>query len=61
MVCIFLRRILTKFLEKAQVKSTRNWRKCMKNLMKLEESKAVIKDRSKLKQAISVYSNGKRA
>jgi hypothetical protein len=34
-------------LEKGQVKSTGNWRACMRNLMKVEETKGVCKDRSK--------------
>jgi hypothetical protein len=34
-------------LEKGQVKSTRNRRACMKNLMKVQEAKGVCKDRTK--------------
>jgi hypothetical protein len=45
-------------LEKGQVKSTRNRR--TKNLMKVQEAKGVCKDRSKWKEVISAYPNGKR-
>jgi hypothetical protein len=38
-----------------QVKSTRNRRACMRNLMKVEEAKGVCKDRSKWKEVISAY------
>jgi hypothetical protein len=48
-------------LEKDQVKSTRNRRACMKNLMKVQEAKGVCKDRSKWKEVISAYLNGKQA
>jgi hypothetical protein len=48
-------------LEKGQVKSTRNRRVCMRNLMKVQEAKGVCKDRSKWKEVISTYPNGKRA
>jgi hypothetical protein len=34
-------------LEKGQVKSSRNRRACMRNLMKVEEAKSVCKDCSK--------------
>jgi hypothetical protein len=34
-------------LEKGQLKSIRNWLKCMRNLMKVQEAKGVCKDRSK--------------
>jgi hypothetical protein len=47
-------------LEKGQV-STRNRRACMRNLMKVQEAKGVCKDRSKWKEVISAYPNGKRA
>jgi hypothetical protein len=46
-------------LEKGQVKSTRTRRACMRNLMKVEEAKDVCKDRSKWKEVISAYRNGK--
>jgi hypothetical protein len=41
--------LLTKLevLEKGQVKSTRNRRACMRNLMTVEETKGVCKDHSK--------------
>jgi hypothetical protein len=39
-------------LEKGQVRSTRNRRACMKNLMTVEEAKGVCKDRSKWKKVI---------
>jgi hypothetical protein len=48
-------------LEKGQVKSTRNRRACMRNLMKVQEAKGVCNDRSKWKEVISAYPNGKRA
>jgi hypothetical protein len=48
-------------LEKGQVKSSRNRRTCMTNLMKVEEGKDVCKDRSKWKEVISAYPNGKLA
>jgi hypothetical protein len=48
-------------LEKSQVKSTRNRRACMRNLMKVQEAKGVCKDRSMWKEVMSAYSNGKRA
>jgi hypothetical protein len=48
-------------LEKGQGKSTRNRRACMRNLMKVQEAKGVCKDRSKWKEVISAYPNGKRA
>jgi hypothetical protein len=48
-------------LEKGQVKSTRNQRACMRNLMTVEEVKGVCKDRSKWKEVISAYPKGKRA
>jgi hypothetical protein len=48
-------------LEKGQVKSTRNRRACMKNLMTLEKAKGVCKDCSKWKKVISAYPKGKRA
>jgi hypothetical protein len=44
-----------------KVKSTRNRRACMKNLMKMEEAKGMCKNRSKWKEVISAYPNGKRA
>jgi hypothetical protein len=44
-------------LEKGQVKSTRNRRAFMRNLMKVQEAK-VCKDRSKWKEVISAYPNG---
>jgi hypothetical protein len=47
-------------LEQGQVKSTRNRRACMRNLMKVQEAKAVCKDRSKWKEVISAYPNEKR-
>jgi hypothetical protein len=34
-------------LEKGQVRSTRNRRACMRNLMTVEKAKGVCKDRSK--------------
>jgi hypothetical protein len=40
-------------LEKGQVRSTRNRRACMRNLMTVEEAKG--KDRSKWKEVISAY------
>jgi hypothetical protein len=43
-----------------QVKSTRNRRACMSNLMTVEEAKAECKDRSKWKEVIS-YPKEKRA
>jgi hypothetical protein len=48
-------------LEKGQVKSSRNRRACLRNLMTLEEAKGVCKDRSKWKEAIPAYPKGKRA
>jgi hypothetical protein len=48
-------------LEKNQVRSTRNRRACMKNLMTVEEPKGVCKDRNKWKEVISAYPKGKRA
>jgi hypothetical protein len=50
-------------LEKGQDKSIRNRRACMRNLMKVQEAKGVCvcKDRSKWKEMISAYPNGKRA
>jgi hypothetical protein len=48
-------------LEKGQVNSTRNRRECMRNLMTVQEAKGVCKDRSKWKEVISAYPNGKRA
>jgi hypothetical protein len=48
-------------LEKGQAKNTRNRRACMRNLMTVEEAKGVCKDRSKWKEVISAYPNGKRA
>jgi hypothetical protein len=48
-------------LEMGQDKSTRNRRACMRYLMKVQEAKVVCKDRSKWKEVISVYPNGKRA
>jgi predicted secreted protein len=50
-----------KVLEKCQVKSTRNWRACMRNLMTVEEAKGVCEDRSRWKEVISAYPKGKRA
>jgi hypothetical protein len=52
---------IEKVLEKGQVKRTRNRRACMRNLMKVQEAKDVCKDRSKWKEVISAYPNGKRA
>jgi hypothetical protein len=49
------------FLRMSQVKSTRNRRACMRNLMTVEEAKGVCKDRSKWKEGISAYPKGKRA
>jgi hypothetical protein len=46
-------------LEKGQVRSTRNRRACMRNLLTVEEAKGVCKDRSKWKEVISAYLNGK--
>jgi hypothetical protein len=40
-------------LEKGQVKSTRNRRAWMRNLMTVQEAKDVCKDRSKWKEVIS--------
>jgi hypothetical protein len=48
-------------LEKGQLKNTRNRRPCMTNLMKVDETRGLCKDRSKWKEVISVYPNGKRA
>jgi hypothetical protein len=48
-------------LEKGQVRSTRNRQACMRNLMTVEEAKGVCKDRSKWKEVISAYPNGKQA
>jgi hypothetical protein len=48
-------------LEKGQVRSTRNRRACMRNLMAVEEAKGVCKDRSKWKEVISAYPKAKRA
>jgi hypothetical protein len=48
-------------LEKGQVRSTRNRRACMRNLMTVEEAKDVCKDCSKWKEVISAYPKGKRA
>jgi hypothetical protein len=48
-------------LKKGQVQSIRIRRACMRNLMKVEEAKGVCKDRSKWKEVISAYPNGKRA
>jgi hypothetical protein len=48
-------------LEKGQVRSTQNWRACMRNLMTVEEAKGVCKDRRKWKEVISAYPKGKRA
>jgi hypothetical protein len=48
-------------LEKGQVRSTRNRRACMRNLMTVEEAKGVFKDRSKWKEVISTCPEGKRA
>jgi hypothetical protein len=47
--------------KKGQVRSTRNRRACMSNLMTVEEAKGVCKDRSKWKKVISTYPKGKRA
>jgi hypothetical protein len=47
-------------LKKGQVKSTRNRGMCMRNLMKVV-AKGVCKDRSKWKELICAYLNGKRA
>jgi hypothetical protein len=44
-------------LEKGQVKSTRNQRACMSNLITVEEAKGVCKDLSKRKEGISAYPN----
>jgi hypothetical protein len=41
------------------IKSTQNQRACMRNLMKVQEAKGVCKDRSKWKEVISAYPNGK--
>jgi hypothetical protein len=46
-------------LEKGQDKSTRNRQACMRYLMRVEEAKGVCKDRSKWKEVISSYPNGK--
>jgi hypothetical protein len=48
-------------LEKGQVKSNRNRRACMRNLIKVQEAKGACKDRSKWKEVISAYPKGKRA
>jgi hypothetical protein len=48
-------------LEKGQIKSTRNRRTRVRNLMKVQEAKGVCKDRSQWKEVISAYCNGKRA
>jgi hypothetical protein len=48
-------------LEKVQVRSTRNRRACMRNLMTVEVAKGVCKNRSKWKEVISAYPKGKRA
>jgi hypothetical protein len=48
-------------LEKGQVRSTRNRRACIRNLVTLEEAKCVCKDRSKWKEVISAYPKEKRA
>jgi hypothetical protein len=45
-------------LEKGQVKSARNRRACMINLMKMG---GVCKNRTKSKEMISAYPNGERA
>jgi hypothetical protein len=48
-------------LEKRQVRSNRNRRAYMRNLMTVEEAQGVCKDRSKWKEVISAYPKGKRA
>jgi hypothetical protein len=48
-------------LEKGQVRSTRNQRACMRNLMTVKEAKGVCKDRSKWKEVTSAYPKGRRA
>jgi hypothetical protein len=42
-------------LEKGQVKSIRNRRACMRNLMTVEEVKGMCKDRGKWKEVIFAY------
>jgi hypothetical protein len=56
---MFIRYLVLITQEKGQVKSTRNRRTCMRNLMKVQEAKGVCKDRSKWKEVISAYPNGK--
>jgi hypothetical protein len=46
-------------LEKDQVRSTRNRRACMRNLIKVQQAKGVCRDHSKWKEVISAYPNGK--
>jgi hypothetical protein len=48
-------------LQQGQVKSTQNRRACMRNLMSVEETKGVCKDRSKWQEVISAYPKGNRA
>jgi hypothetical protein len=43
------------------VKSIRNRRSCMRNVMTVDEAKGVCKDRNKWKEVISAYPKGKRA
>jgi hypothetical protein len=52
---------IAEVLEKDQVKSTRNRRACMRNLMTVEEAKGVCKNRSKWKEVVPAYPKGKRA
>jgi siroheme synthase (precorrin-2 oxidase/ferrochelatase) len=54
---------LTKFrkFEKGQVKSTRNRRACMRNLMTVEKAKDVCKALSKWTEVVSAFTKGKRA
>ena len=48
-------------LAKGQIRSTRNRRACMKGLMKVDEAKVVCQDRSKWREVVSAYPDGKKA
>jgi hypothetical protein len=49
------------FFGQVEVKGTRSRRACVRSLMKVEEARGVGKDRSKWKEVISAYPNGKQA
>ena len=54
--------LMGEVLQKGLVRSTHNpWRACMIGCMKVDETRGVCKDRSRLRSVLSAYLHGKKA